>query len=220
VNLKWFWQHAIEEGKKQGSEEERRLAYKGGYDEGYADGQTDALADKSTFDKHCSEGFCEGLTIGFKNGELAGREAERKMHGVQTTVSIDSSMQTTTATIDAATQTSASTNRVKNMSQTVAMDRQQPECVQQAMQAATSIKNTSNDTHDMSTAPTMFQQQPQATTMALARNAVIYNMLPVTEYIASQCRINIAEDRNDIVMCCRLVLSRIPVWHVVTAWTG
>jgi hypothetical protein len=129
--------------------EGRKLGYEVGYDKGHTDGHTDAQANKSMFNKHRLQGFREGLAIRFRNDN-------------QTTI-----VKMTTQ----ATQTSASTKRVENTSQTVAMDHQQPERVQQVMQTATSIKNASSDTHDMSTAPATFQQQPQATSTATAPNA-------------------------------------------------
>jgi hypothetical protein len=77
ANLKLLWTCVIDEGKKLGIEEGRILWYKEFYGEGYVMGCSDTLQDELAFEEFRSEGFREGLSIRFKNGELARREAER-----------------------------------------------------------------------------------------------------------------------------------------------
>jgi hypothetical protein len=174
-NLKLFWQRATDEGKKLGKEEERKSTYGKGYDDGYANGQMDALADKFTFDKHCSEGFSEGLTIGFKNSQLAGREAERKTHEVQTmattTVGTNHNMQTTATTAEAATQTHTSTKRVDNTSQTGATSHRQSEQAQRTTQTVTNVVDVPNGTNGVQMPPEASQPQPGTTNTTSAPNA-------------------------------------------------
>jgi hypothetical protein len=110
ANLKLLWTHAIDEGKKLGIEEGRILWYKEFYGEGYAPGCSDTLQDELAFKEFRSEGFGEGLSIRFKNGELAGREAERATRDHRNNVHTNCSTQTTTSTtctIDAVTQTAS-----------------------------------------------------------------------------------------------------------------
>jgi hypothetical protein len=109
ANLKLFWTHTIEEGRKLGIEEGKEVGYGKGYGEGYGSRRLDMLQDEFTFEQFRSEGFGEGLSIGFKNRELAGREAERASRDHRTANHTHSSTQTTTTvnTADSSTQTTS-----------------------------------------------------------------------------------------------------------------
>jgi hypothetical protein len=105
TNIQLLCKCAIEEGRKLGIE--GRVPYNEAYDEGYATRHSDTLQDEFVFEEFCSEGFREGLSIGFENRELAGREAERATREHRTAVCVEASAQTNTTvnTANSSTQT-------------------------------------------------------------------------------------------------------------------